>query len=322
MAESSTATDKESGVPGRSRSGVEFDVSSFMQELGCTESHMVMGIDEAGRGPIIGPMVYVGAMIALHEHDLLLTHCGANDSKVLDENQREVVLQKLSELKTFRTFTIVITPDEIAAAMTGIHGINLNTLSHNAATSIISQLTLQAAGMLCAAYVDTVGPPEKYESKLSGRFPHLRVKVSKQAESKFPIVAAASVVAKVKRDGYIRRLGVDVGSGYPSDPKAVAWVRSHVHRFFMVPRKYNFVRLSWSPVMQLGKEEGVCIPLVFEEDTKTKIEKKNSRGSNDGKRQTLLNFGKAPPRRHSVYAHLLKLKMISHFSDAQHPFVR
>nr|CCC93661.1 putative ribonuclease H [Trypanosoma congolense IL3000] len=318
MAESCSASSKVSSGARAGCSGIEFNVAEFMQSMECTENNMVLGIDEAGRGPVIGPMVYAGAMIALHEHDRLVDYCGANDSKVLSEDQRKGVASKLNELKTFRTCTVVVTPDEIAAAMTGIHGTNLNTLSHQVAMSIISKLTLEGMGMLCAAFIDTVGPPETYQQKLSGRFPHLRITVSKKAELKFPIVAAASVVAKLERDSHIERLGIDVGSGYPSDPKVMTWVRSHVHRFFVVPRVHKFVRLSWGPVVQLANDPETCVPIVFEEDAKSKVEKKQSKGATDGKKQCLLSFVKPPPRRHSVYTHLLKLKIISVIQDTHH----
>ncbi|KAF8289078.1 putative ribonuclease H [Trypanosoma cruzi] len=321
MAEPRSASSKAlSGAKG-SRTSVEFDVAEFMRAMDCTENHMVLGIDEAGRGPVIGPMVYTGAMIALHEHDRLLEYCGVNDSKLLGENQRKDVLFKLQKLKTFSTFTVVVTPAEIAAAMTGIHGKNLNTLSHDTAIAIISKATLEATGMLCGAYIDTVGPPESYQQRLSGRFPHLRITVAKKAETKFPIVAAASVVAKVERDRHIERLGIDVGSGYPSDPKVMTWVRSHVHRFFVLPREFDFVRLSWGPVVELAKNTDVCVPILFEEDTKTKAEKKRatSGGGSDGKKQRLLSFVKPPPRRHTVYTHLLRLKTVATIQDTQHP---
>ncbi|KEG10017.1 ribonuclease H [Trypanosoma grayi] len=318
MAEPRSASSKALSGAKRNRTSIEFDVSEFMQAMDCTENHMVLGIDEAGRGPVIGPMVYTGAIIALHEHDRLIDYCGVNDSKVLGEAQRKDVLQKLQDLKTFRTFTVIVTPAEIAAAMTGTHGTNLNTLSHDTAIAIISRATLEAEGMLCAAYIDTVGPPESYQNRLSGRFPHLRVTVAKKAESKFPIVAAASVAAKVERDRHVAQLGIDAGSGYPSDPKVMSWVRSHVHRFFVLPREHDFVRLSWGPVVQLAKNPDVCAPVVFEEDTKTKAEKKRATGG-DGKKQRLLSFVKPPPRRHMVYTHLLKLKTLAAIQDTQHP---
>ena len=73
-------------------------------------------------------------------------------------------------------------------------------------------------------YVDTVGPPEKYQDKLQGIFPDIDVTVSKKADSIYPIVSAASICAKVARDKAVKNwkfnegLSADIeyGSGYPN----------------------------------------------------------------------------------------------------------
>lgn len=71
-------------------------------------------------------------------------------------------------------------------------------------------------------YLDTVGDPHKYEMKLMARFPKLKIKVSKKADSLFPCVSAASICAKVTRDTVLKNwkfaenIGAyDFGSGYP-----------------------------------------------------------------------------------------------------------
>lgn len=45
--------------------------------------------------------------------------------------------------------------------------------------------------------MDTVGPADKYEHKLSQRFPGIQVTVRPKADSLFPVVSAASICAKV-----------------------------------------------------------------------------------------------------------------------------
>jgi ribonuclease H2 subunit A len=76
-------------------------------------------------------------------------------------------------------------------------------------------------------YVDTVGPPEKYQQKLKECFPAIQITVSKKADSLYPVVSAASIVAKVTRDHLLSdwtfiesrlrdSIDTDWGSGYPS----------------------------------------------------------------------------------------------------------
>lgn len=295
-----------SGAKRPRESLIEFSVDEVKESLGVSDDYLVLGIDEAGRGPVIGPMVYTGAVISLAEHDDLVRLCHVADSKMLDERHRLASLQQLWQLKSFRAFTVSVTPQEISSTMTGRSGRNLNTLSHEAAMRIISDATLASAGRLCAAYVDTVGPPDTYQARLAGRFPHLRVTVAKKADSKYPIVSAASIVAKTTRDAAIEALGENMGSGYPSDPRAMAWLRSHVHRFFVFRHAYDYVRHSWGPVTQLAKDAEVCVPVVFAQDLEE--EEARRHGGRGDVKQPKLSFTKAPPKRHTVYAHVLKLR--------------
>lgn len=310
---SARASVRLSGARRPRESLIEFDAREVMDSLGVSDDYLVLGIDEAGRGPVIGPMVYTGAVISLAEHDDLVRLCHVADSKMLDERHRLASLEQLHQLKTFRAFTVCITPEEISRTMTGRTGRNLNTLSHEAAMHIISGATLASAGKLCAAYVDTVGPPETYQARLAGRFPHLRVTVAKKADSKFPVVSAASIVAKTTRDNAIAELGENMGSGYPSDPRAMAWLRSHVHRFFVFRHAYGYVRHSWGPVVQLATDKAVCVPIVFEQDLDEEEAARQGRGRDV--RQPRLSFAKPAPKRHTVFTHLLKLRHPTSLSE-------
>ncbi|CAD2214146.1 Ribonuclease HII, putative [Angomonas deanei] len=284
-------------------SEVEFDVKELMEALDVTDTDlMVLGIDEAGRGPVAGPMVYTGAMISLAEHDDLVRLCHVADSKQLNLAARNTALASFSKLKTFQSFTVSLTAEDISKAMLGRHGQTLNTISHDTAIDIIRQATLAATGKLCAVYVDTVGPPESYQARLSGRFPHLRCTVAKRADSKFPIVSAASIVAKTTRDDTVKQLGVNVGSGYPSDPAAMQFVRSHLHRFFVFEKKYNFIRQSWGPVLKIAADPNVCCPVEFEQD----IENENKTKGGDPN-QPKLSFSPSPMKKNPIFSHVLQL---------------
>jgi ribonuclease H2 subunit A len=103
--------------------------------------------------------------------------------------------------------------------------VSLNAISHDSAINLIKR-TLAKGIKLAEVFIDTVGPPAKYQAKLQHMFPEIKsITVSKKADSLFPIVSAASICAKVTRDYALRRWvmpeqGINVstvfGSGYPS----------------------------------------------------------------------------------------------------------
>ena len=280
----------------RGREGVEFDVEEFMQAHDVSDDHMVLGIDEAGRGPVLGPMVYTGAIVSLREHDDLVNLCHVADSKQLSHEHRVKSLTQFKNLETFQQFTVMLSAEEISETMTGRSGRTLNTMSHDAAIAIIHKATIAAKGKLQAVYVDTVGPPETYQRMLSGRFPHIRVTVRKKADSLFPIVSAASIVAKTTRDATMEALGLRCGSGYPADPDTKRWIHNQLHHFFVIPSCFPFVRHSWMTVEALGKDNSV--QCTFEKDIE----------DDESSKQPKLSFAKVPPKRDSMFAFTFGLK--------------
>ena len=98
----------------------------------------------------------------------------------------------------------------------------MNEISHDTAMEIIDTLYNERKLNITHVYLDTVGDPTKYEIKLSKRFPKLKIKVSKKADSLYPCVSAASICAKVTRDCALKEwrfkenlVVKDYGSGYP-----------------------------------------------------------------------------------------------------------
>lgn len=328
-----------------------FSVEELMNQLGVDDSYYILGIDEAGRGPVIGPMVYTGAVVRLSEHKALI-ECGVADSKQIDEVHRNTSLEAMkAKLESFSAFTHVITAETISSDMLGVRRRTLNTLSHDTAIQIILEATFALKGKLCAVFVDTVGPPEAYSAKLRGRFPHLHIEVKAKADSLFPIVSAASIVAKVTRDKSVQEINdsllvksqqkqlenpnapVDsVGCGYPSDPKAMAYVRSNVHRFFLHTREESrFIRSSWAPVAELANRPDVCVPVLFEEDArrsceanqidrlkKFKYEETSVTAPPGGVLgQKKLSFRKPPPKPYRVFQSLHLKSSISKLCESQ-----
>lgn len=338
-------------------------VKEIMEELGVSDEYYILGIDEAGRGPVVGPMVYTGVVVQLKEHDALVK-CGVADSKQIDEARRNTCLKKMREhLKSYSEFSHVVTAADIARDMLGPRGRTLNTLSHDTAIKIIVDATLKLRGKLCAVFVDTVGTPESYSKKLQGRFPHLHIVVRSKADSLFPVVSAASIVAKVTRDHEISLINQRIhlrekkkqesikadsneeqnkcsvtdeetgncpeyiGCGYPSDPRTMSYVRSHVHRFFVHSREDDCIRPSWAPVVDLANREDVCVPVLFEEDARRLTEMKQNERLKRFKYdetqactpagmsgQKKINFNQPPPPRHPFCE---SLSMKPHFSSTK-----
>ncbi|XP_029904474.1 ribonuclease H2 subunit A [Myripristis murdjan] len=222
----------------------------------CRTEDCCLGIDEAGRGPVLGPMVYGICYCPVSKKEEL-KDLKVADSKTLTEAERENLFQKLDEARSFVGWALqILSPNTISTSMLQRAKYNLNSLSHDAAIGLV-QYALDSGVQLKEVFVDTVGPAEKYQEKLSQRFPGLEVTVRPKADSLFPIVSAASICAKVARDhavkgwNFMEDLGdvdTDYGSGYPNDPKTKAWLLKYLDPVFGYPQ---FVRFSWSTAQTL-----------------------------------------------------------------------
>ncbi|CAL0300265.1 unnamed protein product [Lupinus luteus] len=209
----------------------------------------IMGIDEAGRGPVLGPMVYA-CLYCARSYQKTLSTLSFADSKTLKEETREELFEALKENHSIGWAVDVIDPRELSAKMLNKNKINLNEISHDSAIGLIDRV-LKMGVFLTEVYVDTVGDAGKYEAKLSKIFPSIKFVVAKKADSLYPVVSGASIVAKVTRDRAVREWVLDetaenihrnFGSGYPSDPQTKSWLKDHRHCIFGFP---SLVRFSW-----------------------------------------------------------------------------
>lgn len=211
----------------------------------------IVGVDEAGRGPVLGPLVY--AAVGVHSDDAgSLEGSELADSKQLGVAKREELAEKLEGDERFFTATVVLTPACISAGMLGRRRRSLNDMSFEATERALAKLQNKSVG-LDELYVDTLGDPAHHADRLKRSFPASHcVAESKaslllllssstfplapfllppfmpigpmQADSKYAIVAAASIVAKTSRDSLLGSWRfvepVDpstpsLGSGYP-----------------------------------------------------------------------------------------------------------
>jgi ribonuclease HII len=210
---------------------------------------LLAGIDEAGRGPIIGPMVICG--VALDEHKVnYLRDLQVKDSKLLTPAKRERIFRELTTVGTH--YIIIVSPAEIDAAVMGVDGLNLNWLEAKKSVEILEKLQPQRA------YVDCPSPnlPAYTNFMLKYLTFPMDLLCEHKADAKYEIVSAASIIAKVTRDRLIEEIkkkhGVDFGSGYIADPKTAAFVKEHP--------EFPEIRKSWAPykkIMTERKQKGI-----------------------------------------------------------------
>jgi ribonuclease HII len=203
----------------------------------------ILGIDEAGRGCVLGDLV-IGAFLWEAEDDDPLRQAGAGDSKAIAAAKRLDVRARLSALGEW-------TVRRISARQ--IDGANLNALEE----AVIVELV--RAYRPDVVRVDALGHPATLpalQRRLQAQLPRrLRPQwtIEPRADATWPVVGAASIFAKTTRDevldGWRPAFG-DFGSGYPSDPKTKAWLAAWAITGAPWP---EFVRTRWATIGGLAQ---------------------------------------------------------------------
>ncbi|KAK9821849.1 hypothetical protein WJX74_004776 [Apatococcus lobatus] len=263
----------------------------------------VMGIDEAGRGPVLGPMVYACACCPLSTSLQLVSRSFA-DSKTLTEAKREQLFEEIQADEQMASATDSLSAATISAQMLRRHKISLNALASDSTHRLIDA-ALAAKMNLHEIYIDTVGDAERYETRLGHRYPTIKFTVRPKADALFPIVSAASIVAKVTRDHLLRDFevqeSVDVsrqfGSGYPADPDTKTWLDQHIDPVFGYP---GIVRFSWQTCESLLNQRGVPITWECPEDEGQQTLQQWGRSSSSSSQLASSSY-QAAPKRHSFF---------------------
>ncbi|KAK9434060.1 ribonuclease HII-domain-containing protein [Lipomyces doorenjongii] len=242
----------------------------------------ILGVDEAGRGPVLGAMVYA-LSYCLKPYAEKLPSFGFADSKQLTHAIRMSLFNRIcnngqssdnSELfENIGWATRIMTARDISSGMlrsqTG-RVYNLNEQAHDATITLISEVLAMGVN-ITEIYVDTVGPPASYQAKLSRYFPSIKIIVTKKADSLFPIVSVASICAKVTRDiSLMCRDESDGrwGSGYPSDGKTTKWLKDTVDPVFGWS---GVVRFSWQTSKDLLEQHEGAIKVDWNDQDSADI---------------------------------------------------
>ncbi len=206
---------------------------------------VVCGIEEAGRGPVIGPMVLCGVVIDEKDEPKLLS-IGTKDSKLLTKKTRELLFDQIKDMVI--DYKILIVPAEEVDRYLLDDDLNLNKLEAQKMAEIINALKPKLAILDCPST-----NRESYTEYLRGFLDdkNIEIKAEHKADVKFTVVAAASIIAKVTRDREIQKmkeeLGVDFGSGYTSDEKTQNFLKENFEKYPFIFRK------TWSSYKKVAE---------------------------------------------------------------------
>lgn len=219
----------------------------------------VLGLDEAGRGPVLGPLVVAGVVVP-EKMIKVLDKMGVKDSKRLTPNRRTVLSRKLTKMFDYEIVEISAREiDQLRA-----DGVNLNDIEKLAMKKILKNLKAEEI------YIDALDVKEGRLQDEMQEFVGSQSKVTAEhkADDTYLVVGAASIIAKVRRDEvmeeinkeYMRTTGDEdgMGSGYPSDPKTKDFLKK-----FKYSEMPEFVRRSWATVQKIKDEESNTSLLDF-----------------------------------------------------------
>ena len=206
-----------------------------------------LGIDEAGRGPVIGSMFVAGYAV---EEDRLdeLGEIGVKDSKKLSDAKRERLRDRLENLGTYRV--VELEASEIDELM---EEINLNEIELKAFAELIQRFEASKV------FVDLPEPDgDRFIGKIRDRLPQgfeANFVAEHGADDEYDVVSAASIIAKSERERHVERLqekyGVDFASGYPHDRPTINFLEDYLEEHGRLPEE---TRTSWSTASRLMKE--------------------------------------------------------------------
>lgn len=201
---------------------------------------MICGVDEAGRGPMFGPLV-VGAVYC--EDEAVLQEIGVKDSKKLTPAARDRLFDKIEAIVP-KWCIVPISAEEIDIQMKTL---SLNMIELNAFVEAVSQMPTDTIYADCPD-VDTGRFSNIMSSKLDGR----KVVAAHKADALYPSVSAASIMAKVSRDRMLddlrKEFSCEIGSGYPSDKVTVQFIEKWIKDNGCAP---PHTRTSWEPVKKM-----------------------------------------------------------------------
>jgi len=210
---------------------------------------MILGLDEAGRGAVLGPLVVCG--LAIDESaEKKLKDLGVKDSKELSPKKREELAAKIEKIATH---TIIIRIPSCKIDRYRRRGVNLNQIEALTMAEIINMLQPDKVIVDAPSYNSS-----KFRDYLWSKIEDKNIELITEnfADKTYPVVSAASIMAKVERDRRVKEIehmvGEPIGVGYPHDELTIQFLEKVAkENRGKMPR---YVRQTWDTVEQIKKK--------------------------------------------------------------------
>jgi ribonuclease HII len=206
-------------------------------------SMLLLGADEAGKGPVIGSM-FVAGVVVEEEQLFDLAAWGVRDSKQLSADRRRTLSKKIKDAAV-DLYILEVAPqviDELRQVMT------MNEIMVRCFAQVLARLRADRA-FLDAADVDEARFAERVRAQSGAT---MEILAEHHADQRHSVVSAASILAKVRRDESIREIeaayGCQIGSGYPSDPETIDFLKGWLKERGELP---PFARHSWATALNI-----------------------------------------------------------------------
>lgn len=217
---------------------------------------IIVGVDEAGRGPVIGPLVICAFAIDA-EAENRLKEMGVKDSKLLSALNREKIAEKIIH---YPHVLIELSAQEITQYMK--RKISLNEMEAEKLSIALIELAkkLEKVGKIDKIYVDS---PDPVASKFGMRIkrylkgtPLEKAEIisENKADFKYPVVGAASILAKSMRERRVGEIAIEVGefgTGYPSDERTIVFLKKH----YKESKLQKYIRHGWATMQNIKTTE-------------------------------------------------------------------
>jgi len=206
---------------------------------------LIAGIDEAGRGPILGPMV-MSIVVIDSKDNAMLKKIGVKDSKLIPEKKREELYLEIKKIAK-EIHTTKITANEIDKQR---EKDSLNYIEVKMASKLINLLKTSPENIIIDCPQTST---DKYKEKVYALLnEHKKLTVENKADLNHISVGCASIIAKVERDRELHKLekeiGIELGCGYPHDARTINAINQ------LEKTHPNFIRKSWITYQNLKEK--------------------------------------------------------------------